>query len=327
MHRTHPPRPPAGRSRTRGALVLALALPVALAATGCGGDDTDGATGPGVAATATGDGATRAGPPGTDAPPVEPPPDCALEAGCEGLVGGNWTSIPGYDGPLAESPGPVAAVDEATVRAVTDGPWEAAGLVVNGAGPVVGPVEVEAVLVAADGSELGRARSAALVSPLRAGEASPFRLASDVPAEQVARVAFGVDAPGAAAPGTELGQADAARRALRLAVYWTRPYGGDEAVAVPGWDEPRGYRPHLVYGEASVEGDAVVESPVAVAAWLDDDGRVLAVTEAPLRRAGTDAPVDALEPGVPADLVLTFDDPTVARQLEGRNPILWGMSR
>lgn len=306
---------------------------VLLLAPACGGDGEPGAdAGAGAAGSSTAvPGATASGTDGGSGTTAGPAPEdtlppCAFAEGCAGAAGGTWTSLPGYTGPLDDAPlADRPVVDEATVRTSTEGPWTAEGLVATGPAPVSGPAVVEAVLLDAGGAELARVEGPVLIAPLRAGEAAPFRVAAEVPAEQVAEVGYAVRAEGVGEPNVPLADAVAARRGLRLAVFWTRPFGGDDPVAVPGYVEPPGLRPHLVYGEAVVDGATPVEAPRVVAAWLDDDGRVLAVAESALRPPGTDIAASRLEPGGTADLVLAVEDPAVGPRLEGRDPILWGV--
>ena len=283
----------ARRSHRARALVTGVAAMAALTAPGCA-DDGGGAT----------DGATPATAPGTTAPLL---PTTAT------------TPVDGALGPtsLPDPTGTVPVVLTETVSAARSGPWWALGLVRNdGPGPV-GPLTVTAVLVGGSG-ELDRVSTEVPVAVVGPGEPAPFRIASDVTAEGVTEVRWEVTAPPADGPATS----------VDVAVFWTRPFGAGQPVSVPGYEDPvGGPLPFVLYGSVTNTGAASLAAPAVVAAWMDDDGRVSAVAEAPVLVAGTAEPAPELAPGAALDVVIAVDDPQVGPSLEEARPMFWGITR
>lgn len=298
-----------------------------LAAVGCGSSGTgseDAGVERGDDSALTGvtvpEGGTSTSNPPVDAEALVDPPRCA-EQGCEALSMGNWTSLPGYLGPLGDAAEESPRVDPASVRASGSGTWSAIGLVVNGASARSDAATVTAELLAEDGTVLGRVEGVAPVAPLRPGEPSPFLIGSDIEAAKVAEVRWGVSGPSGDVPTAD---EVSARRSIQFSVYWTHPFTSEDTMEPVG-HELEGASAHIVYG--SIQSTDVVEAPMVAAAWMDDDGRLLAFLEVPAYRAGTDDAVDRLDPSSNADLVVIVTDPEMAPSLQERQPILWGYPR
>jgi hypothetical protein len=77
---------------------------------------------------------------------------------------------------------------EDTVNVVSEGEWQAWGLVRNEDRKDVGQVRVRARLLSGDGAVLAQPEAEVVVDPLRPGEPAPFHLRAKVPGERVARV-------------------------------------------------------------------------------------------------------------------------------------------
>ena len=292
-HRRRPPRRlPTGTARGHRALRLVSGVAaLAVLAAGCSDD-------------APSSPATTAAP-GTTAPVL---PTTATSA-----VGGALgpTSVPDPTGTA-----PVVLTE--SVTAARSGPWWARGLVRNDGDAAVEAVAVTAVLLGADGRELTRAAGAVPVDVVGQGEPAPFQVVADVDAAAVAEVRWEIDAtPATGSPAT-----------VEVGVFWTRPFGQGQPVSVPGYDDPTtGPLPFVLYGSATNTGGEPLAAPGVVAAWLGDDGRVLAVAEAPVLVAGAADPAPALAPGEALDVVIAVDDPDVGPSLEEAVPMFWGTAR
>jgi hypothetical protein len=226
-------------------------------------------------------------------------------------------------GPPVESPDPAAdvvrVVDTSLVTA-GQGDWWGQGLVQVGAQDVAAAPVVRATLLTDDGSVLAEITSEALVAPLSAGETAPFRLdAPGVAAETVADVRWSGTTEGASR--------DAAGRDLQVDVFWTRPAGdAGRPVDVPGYaDAPGVPLPLVLYAGAANTAPEPVPTPGVVAAFVDGQGRVVAVAAAPVLAPGTTTPLERLEPGAAADAVLVVADGPPG--LDAVAPRLWGTSR
>ncbi len=152
------------------------------------------------------------------------------------------------------------------------------------------------------GSVLATVSGDVLVAPLRPGEPGPFRIdAPGVPAEAVVDVVWSV-ANGAAAPSFS-------QRSMGIEVYWTRPAGG-RPVDVIGYADGGGAGAPLVtyVGVASTSATPTV-APAVVAAWLDGQGRVVALATADVLAPGTADPAGELAPGARADAVVLLGGP------------------
>lgn len=128
------------------------------------------------------------------------------------------------------------------------------GLVSNASTQSVGPVVVMA----------GGASATVPVPVLRPGEPAPFVLTVD-DGVQVDPATITVDAP-----STD----QAPPRALQLVTYWERTVGDPLPVDTHLYSDPEsGPLPSVAFG--AVRSAEPVEGLVVVAAWMDDDGRVV----------------------------------------------------
>lgn len=248
--------------------------------------------------------------------------DCgATAADVDEALAGDETArtLAGFQGPLftADVSADTVAVLEDTVSETTAGPWRAQGLLRNETTSPVATPTVTAVLRDGAGAEIGRVDGTASVAPVRPGEPAPFVLEADVDAVTVASVDWSAaDAGGPPPVGT---------RDLELETYFVEPAGDREALDLYLYQETGpGPRPHVVYGSVTDLADIEAPHPTVVAAWLDGEGRVRAVTEA----AAVDPSATAtasLAPGELADFLLTVDDE--AGGLDAAPMLLWAVSR
>ncbi len=226
-----------------------------------------------------------------------------------------WRSLGGFVGPYyAETvSGSGIEVLEGTVSTAAAGNWSAQGLVRNELPDVVGSVSVTAELFDADGNSLGTATGATAVANTRPGEPAPFAIAADVPAVDVASVAWGA----VAAPGQTVD------RNLEIRVFRVHPAGDRPAVdAYFHTDTGEGPYPFVLFGSVTNYGAALADGAVAVA-WLDPDGRVV-WTE----RVDVKSPADTttIAAGGIADFVVVVDDPA-APDLYQLDAMFWGVGR
>jgi hypothetical protein len=182
--------------------------------------------------------------------------------------------------------------------------------------PVVAPV-VRAILRDGTGAELATAEGEVPVAPVRPGEPAPFAIASEVPAAAVASVEWSVvDAGGSPPPGT---------RELALTTYFAEPAGAREALDLYLYRETGpGPHPYVLFGSITNNAGTDATAPAVVAAWLDENGRLQLVTEAPV--GDPDDPLDRVPPDGLADFLLTVDSPA-GDGLDGRELLLWAVSR
>lgn len=232
-----------------------------------------------------------------------------------------FTPTEGYLGPESSpSADASAAVDGASVVTAAQGSWWAQGLVVNGSAVLGGAPVVRATLRDAAGSGLGAVEAPVLVTPLRPGEPSPFRVeAPGVDAAAVADVSWEV-------VGGVVGADATVGRTLELSVAWNRPAGG-EPVDLPGYADGGGPgTPLVTYVSVRSTGVTPLSAPRVVAAWTDGRGRVLGLAAADVLAPGTANPLDALAPGAGADAVVVLAPPA-AEGLGAVPPLLWGVGR
>jgi hypothetical protein len=319
--------------------LLAFALATALGLAGCGDAPSAPVETRGGASTAADDATLPTLPSVSDRDPLlydeagcartgPDEVDCSTTAGDldRALTGTDedWRSLAGFVGPLYAPDavaGEVVVLTQTVTASSSDAStWSAVGLVRNETGGPVDAVVVEATLVAADGTALETVRSPALVSTLRRGEPAPFELATGQPAALVAEVRWSVTAEPSApdAPDTRL---------LEIATWWDR--GADDPEPVDFYlyrDDVSRPLPYLLFGALTNHGAWDLESPVVVAAWMDADGRVIAVGETDAITdpvAGTGGP--ALAPGASADFLFVLDERPPA--VDGADVLLWGMPR
>lgn len=252
------------------------------------------------------------------------PPDCGASAESldEALAGEGrdaTRTLAGFEGPLfvTDVSGDSVLVLEDTVTAATSGAWQASGLLRNETtSPVLAPV-VTATLRAADGTELGQARGEVAVAPVRPGEPVPFTIESDIDAGTVAAVEWAVADTGVEPTG--------GTRDLELTTYFVEPAGSRDPLGTEIFEESgRGPFPHVVYGSVTNLADVDAPRPTVVAAWLDDGGRVRAVTQSAAVTLEGGA-VQTLPPDGLADFVLSVESD--AEGLDAAPMLLWAVSR
>jgi hypothetical protein len=319
--------------------LLALALATALGLAGCGDAPTAPVETRGGAAPAADEstlptlpsvterdpllydeaGCARTGPDEVDCSTTADDLDRALTGTAE-----DWRSLAGFVGPLYDPDavsGQVVVLDQTVTAAPADAPtWSAVGLVRNETGGSVDGVAVDATLLAADGTTLETVRAPALVSTLRPGEPAPFELVTEQPTALVAEVRWSTTAEPRAADAPDA-------RLLELATWWDR--GADDPEPVDFYlyrDDVTEPLPYLLFGAVTNHGGADLASPMVVAAWMDADGRVVAVAQ-------TDAITDpvagvggaALAPGASADFLFVLDERPAA--VDVADVLLWGAPR
>ena len=197
--------------------------------------------------------------------------------------------------------GDVVVLEE-TVGRSAGGPFAASGLVRNERSWAVGDVEVTARLLDAGGAELAVASADVPVTPLRPGEPAPFTVASDVPAESVAEIAWTVSA----APADDVAPA---ARDIELTTYWEEPGGARAPVSLYFYADPATPElPYLLFGGLTNRAGEDVAQPSVVAAWFDDAGRVVRVSRVDAV-APDGSPAAGLDDGGVADFL--FVEPGV----------------
>lgn len=181
--------------------------------------------------------------PAAEAEVLEPSTTHVPVAEVAGYTGDDWAEL--LDGEVT------VLAESVTVR---DGTVQ--GLVRNGRSTPAGPVTVSAAGVTTTVS----------LPVLRSGEPAPFLLevadlADDADVEVVVEAQ---DASGEPARG------------LRLGTFWQRGVGDPEPVDTYLYTDP-GTGPHPAVALGSAQAAEAVEGLVVAAAWIDADGRVLAV--------------------------------------------------
>lgn len=229
-------------------------------------------------------------------------------------------TVRGFQGPLfvTDVSADVVAVLEETVSIAPSGAWSATGLLRNETtSPVLAPT-ITATLLGADGAVVDEVEGSVLVAPVRPGEPAPFTVESDVDATAVASVTWAVSDAG--------GDAPAGTRDLELATYFVEPAGQRDPLGLYLYDETGpGPHPYVLFGSVTDLADIDATNPTVVAAWLDADGRVRALTESAAVDSAGD-PVEALRPDGLADFLLTVDA-GVGAGLDAAPLLLWAVSR
>lgn len=239
------------------------------------------------------------------------------------------------DGFVGPAFGPGAADLGVLVESVTmaaTGDWWALGLVAGARSDPTTAV-VNAELRGAGGAVLATVATDVLVAPLRPGEPGPFRIgapgvSTDAVVDVVWSVAAGAAAPTPAQPSIGIDQSSVGidQRNVGLEVYWTRPAGG-RPVEVVGYSDNGGVgTPLVTYMGVTSTGPTPTMAPGVVAAWLDGQGRVVAIATADVLAPGTAEPLGVLAPGAMADAVVVLDGP-VAGSLADVTPLLWAGGR
>lgn len=240
-------------------------------------------------------------------------------------------NLAGFRGPYYTADleaGEVVVLKE-TLTTVREGSWQAWGLVRNETSTPVGEVNVTASLIGAGGAVLDRPSAEVPVDPLRPGEPGPFVITSTVDAARVTSLEWLIvtDPPNPQVPP--------GAREVELLTTWTLPIGAHSAQR-SGWflenmqkagllrDIDTSY---ILKGTIDNWGEVALPEPKVVAAWLDDEGRVVWVEEtAPL--GGPDGPasrLQVLEPGGSGDFGLGVSDPEVGPRLDELRYMLWGV--
>jgi hypothetical protein len=250
----------------------------------------------------------------------------------------DWRVLAGFVGPRwTTAVGGSVRILEDTVAVGASATWSATGLVRNEQANAVGAITVRATLLDAGGAEVGTASTEALVPVVRPGEPAPFEIHADVAAGQVASVQWSVTA----APAAE-----ASNRDVELGVLWQRGLADPRPVDLYLYRDPTsGPHPLVVFGSATAVGPSAVTGAAVVGAWLDADGRVIAVAPATVARPegvalDEDGPARAgevlpelagppaaprLEPGEAADVLLVLDAADAPPAVDDAQLMLWGM--
>jgi hypothetical protein len=238
------------------------------------------------------------------------PADCGttadeLDGVLAGPPGDEFRTLAGFVGPrwTTERQRNAVLVLEETVRSTEERTWSARGLVRNETAAAVDVVVVEAHLLDAAGSELGVVEASVAVTPLRAGEPAPFAAESEVPVDTIATVEWVVRSQ-----PTEAGEQ---ARAAELVTFWTEPSAErTPPISIADHEDPAsGAGPHLVFGSVTGLDGADLDQPTVVAAWLAQDGTVLAAVEADVVPVGGSDALAHLGAGELGDFVLALDAP------------------
>jgi hypothetical protein len=269
-------------------------------------------------------------------------PDCSVTADAidqaqAGTSEAEWRVLEGFAGPryTIELAGSTLVLED-TVTTSSSGGWRATGLVRNEQPVAVGPVTVSATLLDASGTVLATATGDALLAVLRPGEPAPFEIRADVDAASVAEVRWSVAAPAATSSPS---------RSLEIGVLWQRGVDDPRPVDMYLFRDPAtGPHPLVVFGSAQAVGDGPVEGAGVVGAWLDGDGRVVAVARAtvvrpegiaideggPARSGEVAAAVvdpassPTLAPGEIADVLFVLDASAAPVDVDDAQLVLWG---
>ncbi|MBY5161210.1 hypothetical protein [Salsipaludibacter albus] len=197
-----------------------------------------------------------------------------------GYTGDDWAEL--LDGEVT------VLAESVTVR---DGTVQ--GLVRNGRSGPVGPVTVSAAGVTATVS----------LPVLRSGEPAPFLL-------EVADLADDADVEVAVEAADASGEP---ARGLRLGTFWQRGVSDPEQVDTYLYTDPE-TGPHPAVALGSARAAEAVEGLVVAAAWIDADGRVLAVDPTAELQAGD------LGPGATVDFLVAASGPAA---LDDARLVLW----
>jgi hypothetical protein len=241
-------------------------------------------------AACAGDGAEVTAGAGTDRAQTEsvgtPPPPAAPQTVDDAMA---WIDVEGFSGAQWATvlTGDVAVVGSSVVVAPIGGNWAATGLVRNASAATVGDVTVTATLIDAAGETLAAPSAEVAVDPLRPGEPAPFSVGGDVVAGDVAQVAWSVDA----APTDGTGS-----RALSMATFWQRGYGDPRPVDHYLYRDEASEHPFVMVGSVTNTGLSPILDPALVVAWVDADGRVLAVAEGVVVVPDSSIDLDAAPP-------------------------------
>lgn len=215
----------------------------------------------------------------------------------EGFTGSAWTEDLAAGAPV---------VLEDSVATVIDGTVELSGLVRNESADTLDAIAVTAELLDADGQAIGTLTAEALVQTVRSGEPVPFVVSGPAPAVPVADVAWSA----AAAPAAPV------ERALAWQPFWTQPAGERDPLDTHLYVE-RGDGPHpqVTFGSVRNLTGHALSSATVTTAWLDDDGRIVAIAEVDAVDQAGDV-VIGFDPDASADALLVVDDvPAGARAL------------
>ena len=246
-----------------------------------------------VVAAASGRG--RGGPPEVPGPPADLAPGERgdLARAWAGAARGDWRVLAGFVGSQwdQELSGTIEVVADSVM--VRDG--VATGLVRNERAVDVGPIVVRA----------GDAFADAVVPVARPGEPVPFRL--DVGDVDVSSLTWSATAP----------RSTGAARDLFLVTWWQRGVTDPRPVDTYLWTDPAsGPRPMVVFGSATAVAGGMTDIEVA-GAWIDDAGRVIAVTDGLVG-----------QPSVAADGATDFVVATTGPDdLDRAQLMLWGWGR
>lgn len=184
--------------------------------------------------------------------------------------------------------------------------WRSTGMIRNQSCQTVRIGAVTARLLGARGDLLDVVTATIPVDELRPGEPAPFAIETSVPRADVNAVDWHVDyEPSANTPS----------RSLKLEIYEANPVLGGTRYSL--------------FGSIRNEGTSTALSAHVVAAWLDDQGRVLYLASPKIRliddptqlKSGVD-----LIAGHTEDFLYTTNDPSLVSLLGEASVALWGVS-
>jgi hypothetical protein len=185
--------------------------------------------------------------------------------------------------------------------------WRATGMIRNQSCQTVRIRAVTARLLGPRGDPLDLVTATAPVDELRPGEPAPFVIEASVPRSAVSSVDWQVDYVPSAAT---------ASRTFKFEIYEAKPV----------LDGSR----YSLFGSIHNEGVDTAAATHIVAAWLDDQGRVLYLAAPQLRRIADPKQLKSemdLGSGNIEDFLYTTHDPSLVSLLGGANVALWGIGQ
>lgn len=227
---------------------------------------------------------------------ADPPPDHApgapgdLAREWAGAAPGDWRTLAGFVGSQWDQD--LSGELEVLIHTITIRDGVATGLVRNERDVATGPIVVTAAGVQAE----------ALVPVARPGEPVPFHLTvGDV---DLSEITWAASAP----------EATPVARDLLLVTWWQRGVNDQRPVDTYLWTDPEsGPQAIVVFGTATAVA-AGMDGIGMVGAWVDQEGRVLAVAEGVVGQPSVPS-------GAAADFVVAATGPDA---LDDADLMLWG---
>jgi hypothetical protein len=262
---------------------------------------------------------------GCELPPHDEdgPPDCGPLVEPDTIEETDpWLHLLGFSGFLytTDLTSDAVVLLEDSLSLSTSGSWEASGLVRNETSndAVVG---MSATLFDADGREVGTYSATLPLEQLRPGEPGPFTVRTEVPATEVSDVEWAIHAEEAI---------PSASRRFQILTYWEVPYGDRARFDLVYEDPPIPPYPYVLSGEVENLGRELTGKPKIVAAWLDEDRRVVEVTsvqagEVPFASDTAPEFPESLSARATIPFFLAVEDAEVGPALDGAIPMLWAV--